>query len=121
MEAEWPSETFVSYHKTTRRQNSEELDLKHHRHESLKICIRKISFHCTWWEPNPERPACSLVCMLTKYLGCAQMLLLLLRVVKFSYCDERYCETVVTSSRKGIVKHSSVNNPYSNITFFMLL
>jgi len=36
MEAEWPSETFVSYHKTTRRQNSEELDLKHHRRESLK-------------------------------------------------------------------------------------
>jgi len=36
MEAAWIFETLVSYSNTTRRHNPEELDLKHHRHESLK-------------------------------------------------------------------------------------
>jgi len=35
MQAAWTSETLLSY-STTRRHNPEDLDLKHHRRESLK-------------------------------------------------------------------------------------
>jgi hypothetical protein len=34
----------VSYHNTKRRHSPENLDLKHHRHESLKICIISRNF-----------------------------------------------------------------------------
>jgi hypothetical protein len=39
MEAAWASETSLSYHNTTLRYNPEELDLNHHRRESLKTRI----------------------------------------------------------------------------------
>jgi hypothetical protein len=41
--APWTSVTLVSYHNTTRRQNSEDLDLKHHRRERFKTRILKDS------------------------------------------------------------------------------
>jgi hypothetical protein len=45
MEAAWTSKMFVSYH-ITRRHHPEDLDLKHHRRESLKIRIRNFYLTC---------------------------------------------------------------------------
>jgi hypothetical protein len=43
MAAAWASETLLTYYNTTRRHNSEDLDLKHHSRDSLKTRMRFIS------------------------------------------------------------------------------
>jgi hypothetical protein len=42
METAWNSETLVSYHNTTRRDNTEDLDLNLHGHEYLKSLSSKL-------------------------------------------------------------------------------
>jgi len=48
MEAARTSETLVPYHNTARRHSPGNLDLEHHRHESLKISTMFYCLHYQW-------------------------------------------------------------------------
>jgi len=59
MEAVWHFETLLSYHNTTWRHNPEDLDLKHHRRESLKT----RNFTCKYYVTRNDNNMCVLYCV----------------------------------------------------------